>query len=271
MRFADYQPLPADGPTGHPEGLGWFCRRHLRAARAASSETLGGAVAAMRRRVAGAGLVVAVSAALAIAGHYLEGGRWLAYVFKPLTTLAILAVAARARAVPAGYRVPIVLGLAFALVGDVLLMLPADRFVAGLASFAVTHVCYLTAFRSDARLGGQKLPFLLLAGVAAGVLALLWPGLGPGLGLPVAVYAVLLAAMAAQAVSRALELDTAGSRLAAAGALLFLLSDTLLAVDRFRFPLAADRVAVLATYWAAQWLIAWSVVRHGSGGGEPPG
>lgn len=216
----------------------------------------------MRRRLAGAGLLVAVSAGLAIAGHYLEGGWWLVYVFKPLATLVILALAARARAAPARYRVPIVVGLGFALLGDVLLMLPADRFVAGLASFAVTHVCYLAAFGSDARLGARRLPFALLGGVAVAALAVLWPGLGSSLAPPVGVYAVLLAAMAAQAVSRALELGTAGARLAAAGALLFLLSDTVLAVDRFRFPFAADRVAVLVSYWAAQWLIALSVERY---------
>lgn len=33
LAFADYAALP-DGMTGHPEGLEWFCQRHLPAARA---------------------------------------------------------------------------------------------------------------------------------------------------------------------------------------------------------------------------------------------
>jgi uncharacterized membrane protein YhhN len=47
---------------------------------------------------------------------------------------------------------------------------------------------------------------------------------------------------------------------AAAGALLFMLSDGMLAVDRFRRPFRWSRLAVLSTYFAAQWLIALSVV-----------
>ena len=68
-------------------------------------------------------------------GEY-RGPRALVYVAKPLATLAILALAALAapQAEP-GVARWILLGLAFSLAGDVLLMLPSDRFAAGLASF----------------------------------------------------------------------------------------------------------------------------------------
>lgn len=215
------------------------------------------------RGIGGWAAAVSACAALAIAGHYLPGGRWLIYVFKPLTTVLILALAARGRA-PSGYRLPIVLGLGLALAGDVFLMLHSDYFLAGLASFALTHVCYLAAFASDVRLAPRGLPFALFGAVAAVVLAVLWPGLGAPLQVPVVVYTALLAAMAAQAAGRAKVLGTPAARLAAAGALVFLVSDSLLAIDRFRFPFEASRAAVLATYWVAQSLIALSVARYGS-------
>ena len=43
VQFSDYRPLP-DGITGHPEGMGWFCNRHLAAARARRNMTLAEAV-----------------------------------------------------------------------------------------------------------------------------------------------------------------------------------------------------------------------------------
>ena len=91
----------------------------------------------------GLSLAVGVSATLAIALPQL-GPRlsWLGYVFKPLTLIPILGLALTAPpARPPRYRWGIVAGLLFSLAGDVLLMLPSDRFLAGLLSFLAAHVC----------------------------------------------------------------------------------------------------------------------------------
>jgi hypothetical protein len=99
------------------------------------------------------GLAVAVSAALTI-GLPLASARlaWLGYVFTPLTMVLILAIALTTPpSQPARYRWGVVAGLVFSLGGDVLLMLPHDLFLAGLSSFLVAQVCYVTAFTSDSR------------------------------------------------------------------------------------------------------------------------
>lgn len=263
VRFADYEPLPPDGSVGHPRGLGWFCGRHLIAVRSLTTGSLGDAIRAHRRRrlwLAAFSLLIAVCAGLAIRGHYPGAGRWMVYVFKPLTTALIIALAARPRPVTyPGYRTPVLIGLVFALLGDIFLMVPADWFLAGLASFAVTHICYLAAFRSDIGWAPRWLPFAALGGIAAALLAVLWPGLEPALRAPVVIYAGLLAAMTAQATGRASILGRRGTWVAAAGALLFMCSDSILALDRFRFPFEASRAVVLSTYFTAQWLIALSV------------
>jgi hypothetical protein len=49
VRFADYRPLP-DGMVGHPEGLLWFCGRHLESARALAHLTAASAVAEIRSK-----------------------------------------------------------------------------------------------------------------------------------------------------------------------------------------------------------------------------
>lgn len=68
MRFSNYRPLP-DGMVGHPRGVGWFCRRHLRGARALARGPMGRAVGALRRRsiVWRAAVAVLLVAALAAA------------------------------------------------------------------------------------------------------------------------------------------------------------------------------------------------------------
>ena len=96
--------------------------------------------------------------------------------------------------------------------------------------------------------------------VGAALLPRLWPGVPAALRLPVLLYVLVLLFMAAQAGSRALELRTPAAYAAALGAVLFVISDTVLAWNRFRTPLSAAPVLVHATYFPAQWLIAVSVL-----------
>ena len=150
--------------------------------------------------------------------------------------------------------------------GDVFLMLPQrpggpDWFVLGLASFLLAHVAYLVAFSNRARFFARVWPFALYAAVALAVSLVLWPHLPAELRVPVAVYVLLLSAMAAQsAASWAMRRDR-GSALAAAGGAFFVVSDATLAIDRFVSPFPQAVVVVLATYWLAQFLIGLSVRR----------
>ena len=200
------------------------------------------------------------AAALAIRAHYLdESRRWQVFTFKPLATLLILALALALPPVSPAYQWTIAAGLLFSTAGDVFLMLPRDRFVTGLASFLVAHLCYIGAFAIGVPFAAAPLlwlPFFAAGGV---VLALIWPGLKPALRVPVAVYVVVIAAMAGQATGR-WSLAGDGAALAAViGASLFMVSDAVLAINRFRWPFRAGRAINLATYWAAQLLIALSV------------
>jgi uncharacterized membrane protein YhhN len=77
------------------------------------------------------------------------------------------------------------------------------------------------------------------------------------LKLPVAVYAILLTSMAGQAMGRHLVVRSRVAKLAANGALLFMLSDVL-AIDRFRAPLPRASLLILVPYFLGQWLMALS-------------
>jgi len=206
----------------------------------------------------------AFAAVLALGWGEQRGPRALVYVAKPLAMLAILALAAFA-APHADSSVArwILVGLVFSLSGDVLLMLPSDRFAAGLASFGVAHVCYIAAFTHEA--GFQPAPWLLAPLLVA--VGLVYRKLAPGLGslrIPVLLYIGVIVVMAWQALARCAVVPGAGPPLAAAGALLFATSDSALALARFHGPFRWSQEVVYGTYFAAQWLIALSLSAGGA-------
>jgi len=210
---------------------------------------------------------ILLAAVAAIIGASLDGdGRWLHWIAKPLATLLIASIVWRADAAPPGYRRAILLGMAFSCIGDIALMLPFDAFVPGLIAFLLAHVCYIVAFREGFRAGRGMLFAAALLAVFAGInLAGLWPLLPNDLRIPVVVYVVVLALMATLALARAWTNNAAtpsaptSARWAAIGAVLFVISDSVLAWDRFGGGLPAATLCVLSTYYAAQYCIARSV------------
>jgi uncharacterized membrane protein YhhN len=202
-----------------------------------------------------------LSAGAAIASNLAwPDGFWPYALLKPLTTALVIAHAWQRGRPGDARRRALLAGLALSLVGDVALMWPQQGFLPGLVAFLLAHLAYLFAFTRGVRFGAWPLAFVGYALLAAGVLAVLWPGVPPALRAPVVAYVGCLAAMAAQTAS-AWFAERSGpgealARGAAIGGLLFLTSDALLATNRFHTPLPLATLWVLATYWAAQWLIA---------------
>lgn len=173
--------------------------------------------------------------------------------------LAIVAIALLADPpLSVQYQRWIVIGLLFSLAGDVFLMLRGNHFLAGLVSFLVAHVCYIVAFHAGVSLPG---PVWLIAGlivVAIGLNAGLLKHFG-AMRIPGTVYMTVILVMVWFAVLRYAQDVAPRAGLAAAGAVLFAVSDTSLSVNRFvkRFP--RGQLLTLATYYLAQCLIALSV------------
>jgi uncharacterized membrane protein YhhN len=204
----------------------------------------------------------AISGALAIlSAPWGFDAPWLNFLFKPLTTILIIA-----HAWPRGHGVPhvrrwVLAGLVLSLAGDVALMWPREGFLAGLVSFLLAHLAYLWAFtRGGVRLAARPLPFVAYGLIAALILWQLWPGVPAALRLPVLAYVLCLASMAAQAGVVALVArgtpHAARARTLALGGALFLASDSLLAINKFAAALPLSGLWILLTYWLAQWCIA---------------
>lgn len=211
-------------------------------------------------------VLIFLSSLAAITGATLDGPwLWLHYIGKPLTTLLILWLALSAQpAVDARYRRAVLAGLVLSLIGDVFLMLPGDHFVPGLVAFLLAHVCYIVAFAPGSGGKARAVGFVVVALVAGGNLAGLLPRVDDALRIPVLAYVAVLATMAAFALARTwtpavVHALPRSARLAAIGAVLFMVSDSLLAWDRFAGGVPASALLVLGTYYAAQWCIARSV------------
>lgn len=207
--------------------------------------------------------MVAASATCAIVAAY-RGERRSVFLFKPLTTILVIAAAAWVFA-PAHpeYRTWILAALLSSLAGDVFLMLGDRTFLAGLASFLVAQLLYARAFTLGVGFHAAQLPWLTpFAFFALVVVIALWKGL-PGAVMrgAVVIYGAAIALMAWRAAARlqAPTVPLTSGALALAGACLFLASDATLAVNRFRRPSRLGKVVTEGTYWAAQFLIAASV------------
>jgi uncharacterized membrane protein YhhN len=200
----------------------------------------------------------------------LEAKRPIFFCFaKPAATLSLLLVTG----IPVHDRFGalVVVGLGFSALGDVALLSErVEAFLLGLLLFLVAHLGYTAAFLGGGKAGPLASPGLVGFGVVGAasiwLLARLWPGIDRPLRVPTLLYCLAITAMVGSA-----YLVLAGpwpERLglaAVAGALLFYLSDAVLAWNRFRDPLPHGQSICLALYWAGQLGIALAA-RWGTGG-----
>lgn len=202
--------------------------------------------------------VAIVAALLYLAGLAVEAPT-LRLLSKPVPALALAALVLSGRG--DGYAAALAGGLVLSALGDVLLEVPG-HFVAGLATFLGAHLAYTAAFVREERRWriGRALPFALWL---LGAFVWIRPGLGE-MTVPVVVYMLAIGTMMWRAAAR--WGDHAGARAALAGAVLFGLSDTLIAIDRFRAALPGAAYAIILLYWAGQAGIAASARGPSAGG-----
>jgi uncharacterized membrane protein YhhN len=192
------------------------------------------------------------------------------YAYKPLSSLLVILVAGLSLRLPVarvGYTLGILAGLVLSLGGDVALMFSSPRaFITGLILFALAHIAYgitLTLF------AGLHWPDWISAAILLALAIAAYTYLAPGLGNmkgPVIAYIVLISFMVHRAVSTFWSdaFSPAQAWMLAAGAVLFWISDLILAIVRFRQPFRHHRLS-LAAYYAGQLLIALSASFFGAG------
>ncbi|MCO6451255.1 MAG: lysoplasmalogenase [Caldilineales bacterium] len=210
------------------------------------------------RLLAAVGILAAI---LFVVGHN-QDIYWLRTIAKPIPVLCMAAWVAWLP-VQGRYQRAIFAGLLLSALADVLLEALAATFLLGLIVFLLAHIAYIVAFTTDSR--GLFIGRALLAygyGIVIYTILFTRGNLGD-LTIPVLFYVIVICTMLWRAGSRVGVPDILvfSARAALVGALLFTLSDTLLAYNRFVEPIALARYGVITTYWLGQLGIALSAWR----------
>ena len=137
-------------------------------------------------------------------------------------------------------------------------MLKDSYFTDGLTSFLVAHGLYIAAFLSTMRPRIDPWTILPLFMYAIVMMRILFPHLGK-LKAPVGLYIIIITTMAGLGIDRFILMGGTPAFLAGLAALLFVVSDSVLAVDLFVRRIKGAQWVILITYFAAQWLFAMSV------------
>lgn len=218
----------------------------------------------VRSRAVTALLVIFLVAAAANWYAVARGDKRLEYAAKPAALAVLIAAAVVMDPDDSTARAALVVALAFSLAGDVALMLPGrqpgsagpNMFLVGLGAFLAGHVAYVAAFWIDGVAAGWVAAGVLVAGAVAyavgrPVVRAVQGSAEPGLAAPVAGYIAVICLMVLSAIGT-------GKSLAIGGALLFALSDSLIARERFIAQMPGGRVAIIVTYHVAQLLLVLS-------------
>lgn len=185
--------------------------------------------------------------------------QWLIYATKPLLMVVLAVYFYMNVNKPLIWTDKTILAaLFFSLCGDVFLMLPDSKyFIHGLASFLLAHVCYILVFSTQSQLDIKKrVPVFVYT---IGMIVFLKGYVPTNMFVPVLVYALTIGIMG----MRALERKTSSNdsyKWVAVGAILFIFSDTLIAVNKFVQDIPLSSLWIMATYVLGQFYIVRGVI-----------
>lgn len=151
--------------------------------------------------------------------------------------------------------------LIFSLAGDVFLMLPRQKFIAGLVAFSLAHIAFIQGFALPIFPKHYAIPGVIISALVIAVSLRVYLPIARALSasgenkmkIPTAIYAVLITAMLIAAISTLVKgWGFASSFLAAGGGLMFYTSDIFLAWDRFVHPLPQLKITRRVLYHLGQ-------------------
>jgi len=189
----------------------------------------------------------------------------LHYFSKPLIIIALIVFFYKqSKHLNKSIRVITLLALMFSLIGDVLLMFvnkSANFFMSGLVAFLIAHIMYISVFYKSRNKTANKLPIIVILLIyASGLFYFLIDGLGEML-IPVLLYLLVILTMATTAFIRKRS-NRDSYKLVFVGAVFFMISDSLLALNKFYEPLPYSNISIILTYAFAQYLIVLGILKQ---------
>ena len=197
-----------------------------------------------------------------------KGWKKFEYILKPLTMVFLFIFFFISSNGLEGIALWFGIGIVFSLAGDIFLMLPKEQFIAGLVAFLLAHVAYIIGFNlSFPPLDAFGIVMAVLIGTTG---AKLYQNIAVGLIKqgkktllkPVLAYTAVISIMLLSAIltfSRP-EWDTNVSATVSIGAILFMLSDAILAWNKFVSPIKNGRTMNMAAYHLGQIILIYGIV-----------
>ncbi len=200
-------------------------------------------------------LLVAIADIYAI----LVNNRDVEMIAKPLITTSLVVLYLLSVKKPNFWYVSAVF---FSFWGDVLLMFPDQYFVLGLASFLLAHILYITVsskFVSKtpvSKIITHSIPFAL---ILFGLMYMIYPNLGDLL-IPVIVYGIVISVFGVMTLLVYTGKKTTENLWLFLGALTFIVSDSILALNKFYEASEILGISIMITYIIAQYLICKAII-----------
>lgn len=192
----------------------------------------------------------------------------LQLIAKPLLIFLLIGYFySETKGISSGLKKWIFLALIFSWIGDVLLLFQARQeifFLLGLSAFLLAHIFYSIFFhtvRIKEGIPSKVFTLVIVAVYYTALIVFLSPWLG-NMKLPVRVYGVVISFMFMLAMHMLYLNNKKAGLSMVVGALLFVISDSVLAIDKFYQSFELAGPVVMLTYGLAQWLITVGVVQY---------
>ncbi|WP_437396207.1 lysoplasmalogenase [Flagellimonas lutimaris] len=199
-------------------------------------------------------LLIVLSAILGVLMEVL-GNRTVYMILKPLTTILVTSLLFfLPKQKSSKFKKLMISALLFCLLGDILLLFSA-YFVFGLAAFLVAHILFTIGFINLKGFHPHWISFLILYAIGISLFFWLKPGLGDFM-IPVGGYVVVICFMAWQGIGLFLKEKRKEFLWIAIAVLLFMFSDTMIAISKFKTDFDYSSIVILSTYWLSIGLIA---------------
>jgi len=212
-------------------------------------------------------ILFAVILTIHLAGIALKN-QLLEYISKPMLVASLaLYFLAQTNEIASGIKKWILLALIFSWAGDVLLLFQPKGsifFLLGLSAFLLAHIFYILFFhqvRVKEKIKNNVWPAVIVVIYYAGLIILLSPYLGD-MKLPVRIYGIVISFMFMLAMHMLFLKNKAAGTYMMAGALLFVISDSLLAINKFYQSFEPAGIVIMLTYGLAQLFIVEGSIRY---------
>ena len=150
------------------------------------------------------------------------------------------------------------MSLLFCATADIALELPMEMsFMLGLGLFLIAHILLIVTFSRDFKMQRSRIPVIVLIAIYAVIISIVLTPWLKEMAIPVYIYVIAITLMGIFAALRA-----AKNKFTLYGAISFVVSDSIIAINKFMIPVVAADYIIMITYYLALLLIVYGFLKE---------